>query len=103
MYEQERRYSRVDTLLNVTLSDGKKTAKECIHTAGKGGVMIKSKVSWDIGTLLYMAIKAHVLIKARGKVVWVLRDADAYNIGVEFETLSAEAARAWDEVLSRGN
>lgn len=101
MHEEKRKYSRVDTLLYVTLSDGKKFLKEFVRDASPGGLMIESSEPWEVGTLLDMVIDTRISIKAKGRVVWVKKGERAYNMGIEFEDLDDETGGALVNLLFR--
>lgn len=100
MNKEKRGYDRGYTLLYVTLCDGKKFLKEFVHNTSPGGLMIKSRESWRVGTILDMIIHAHVPIRTKGRVAWVNRDEYVYKIGIEFEEMSSDAATWWDHVLN---
>jgi c-di-GMP-binding flagellar brake protein YcgR len=99
MNEEKRKYARVETMLYVTLSDGKRSLKKVIHDACPGGLLIESDEPWEEGTLLGVVIDTRVPIRAKGKVVWIKKDERTYKIGVEFEELDSAAAREWIDFL----
>ncbi|MBW2646868.1 MAG: PilZ domain-containing protein [Deltaproteobacteria bacterium] len=99
MNEEKRRYVRVETMLYVTLSDGKRSLKKLIHDASPGGLLIESDDPWEAGTVLGVVIDTRVPIKAKGRVVWVKKDELTYKMGVEFEDLDSDAAREWIDFL----
>ena len=97
---EKRTYPRIPISLSVTVSDGNRFLKEFVRDVSPGGLMIESSQCHNVGTLLYMVIDAHVPVKTKGTVAWVMKDEHSYRIGVQFIEMNAKAATGWAEFLN---
>lgn len=99
MYKEKRKYPRVNVLLGVTITEGDNVSHGVIYNASRGGLMIQTNEPLKVDMLLELAIHATALIKAKARVVWVMRDEDVYKMGVEFKSISPIDSTAWAAFL----
>ena len=98
---EKRTCARIPISLAVTVSDGNRFLKEFIRDVSPGGLMVESSQRHEVGALLDMVIDAHVPIKTKGTVAWVVKGEHTYKLGVQFTEMNAKAATGWAELLNR--
>lgn len=99
-HEDLRKHNRINTLLEVTFSDGQRMYMDTILNLSMGGICVECQKPIEPGTYLTIILPLKPQIKIGATAKWCAKNRLKHQIGLEFAKLLPEQKRALNEFMT---